>query len=136
ILMSALPGSRVDMAAVLEAHGEPEALADRMRAAMPDAAAVVDDLWAPLLDELAGIVCEHIVEFFTTKETFTAAADLELLKQSARKFQPEEEAELLAGYTRLVREKSHKIRLFGLDLHEDDQAYDLMTGFVDLTVET
>lgn len=136
LLMSALPDGRVDMAAVLEAHGEPEALADRMRAARPEAAAVVGDLWLPVLDELAGIVGEHIVEFFTTKETFAAAADLELLKRSARKFQPEEEAELLEGYTRLVREKSHKIRLFGLDLREDDQTYDLMTGFVDLTVET
>ena len=38
----------------------------------------------PVLDELLGVVCEHIVEFFTTKETFSAAADLELLKQSAR----------------------------------------------------
>ena len=136
ILMTALPGSRVDMALVLEVHGEPAGLADRMRAAMPEAAPVVGDAWVPVLDGLIGVVCEHIVEFFTAREAFGAAAGLELLKQSARKYQPEDEAELLADYTRLVRQKSHRIRLFGLDLHEDDQAYDLMTGFVDLTIET
>ncbi|MEZ0108866.1 Leucine-rich repeat (LRR) protein [Catenulispora sp. EB89] len=135
ILMSTLSHARVDMAAVLEAHGEPEVLADRMRAALPSATPAVGDVWRPVLDELVGVVCEHIVEFFTTRETFGAAAGLELLKQSARRHRPEEEAELLAGYARLVREKSHKIRLIGLDLHEDDQAYDLMTGFVDLTIQ-
>ncbi len=135
VLMTALPGGQVDMALVLKVHGEPEKLADRMRTAMPQAAEAVGDQWAPVLDELAGIVCEHIVEFFTTRESFGAATGLELLKQSARGYQPEEEAELLAAYERLVREKSHRIRLFGLDLHEDDQSYDLMTGFVELTIE-
>lgn len=135
-LVLGLPFSRIDMKLMLDLRMRPEGLRDTLLAVFPTIRRTVGDDLEPALRELADAVCPHIVEFFTRRENYSAAAINHLVAQGGDRFPEEQVKGLLAEYAVLVRKKFNQMRLFGLDLGPADRALDLMTGFVDLTVES
>ncbi|GAA1989802.1 NACHT domain-containing protein [Catenulispora subtropica] len=135
-LVLGLPYSCVDMKLMLDLRMRPEGLRDALLAVFPTIRRTVGDDLEPALRELADAACPHIVEFFTRRENYSAAAITHLVAQGGDRFPEDQVSALLADYAVLVRKKFNMMRLFGMDLGPADRAIDLMTGFVDLTVES
>lgn len=135
-LVLGLPLSRIDMKLMLDLRMRPEGLRDALLAVFPTVRHAYGDDLEPALQELAAAACPHIVEFFTRRENYSAAAITHLVASGGDRFPEEQVSALLADYAVLVRKKFDQMRLFGLDLGLADRAIDLMTGFVDLTVES
>lgn len=135
-LVLGLPYSCIDMRLMLDLRMRPEGLRDALLAVFPTIRRSVGDDVEPALAMLADAACPHIVEFFTRRENYSAAAITHLVAQGGDRFAEDQVSSLLTDYAVLVRKKFNQMRLFGLDLGPADRALDLMTGFVDLTVES
>lgn len=88
-LVRELPRRQIDIRLMLDFRMRPEGLRDALLAMFPTIRRTVGDDLEPALRELADAACPRIVEFFTRRENYSAAAITHLVAQGGDRF-PEE----------------------------------------------